>query len=200
MLASSLFIFTSIGFSGFGIAVWGLLSVLSIVLSVNLKWVAYLNFKQKWKSILLIILIAIYIVYFFTILKNFGDSDGFKPVHDVRYIITAISLSIFILLYCVFSVLVILFNLPTSSVFEQKLVEVINFQKLSQSRNAGQNEDQVFEILLDSTVSVAVANAAWLDIINENNKLTRTLYFKTSKLEKEEILKNIPSKKKKYFS
>jgi len=194
LLASSLLIFTSIDFfAGFSIAVWGLLSVLSIVLSVNLKWVAYLNFKQKWKSILLIILIAIYIIYFFIILNNFRESDGFKPVHDVRFVITVFSMSIFTLLYCVFSVLVILFNLPTSSVFEQKLVEVINFQKLSQSRNAGQNEDQVFEILLDSTVSVAVANAAWLDIIGEDNKLTRTLYFKTKKIEKEEILKNIKS-------
>ncbi len=194
LLASSLFIFTSISFfAGFSLTVLGLLSLLSIILSVNLKWVAYLNFKQKWKSILLIILIAVYIIYFIIILNSFGESKGFTPIYRIFNVITVNSLLIFTLAYCVFSVLVILFNLPTSSVFEQKLVEVINFQKLSQSRNVGQNEDQVFDILLDSTVSVSVANAAWLDIFGEENKLTRTLYFKTNKIEKEDILNKIKS-------
>jgi serine phosphatase RsbU (regulator of sigma subunit) len=73
------------------------------------------------------------------------------------------------------------------------LTEVINFQKLSQSRNSGQNEDQVYEILLDSTASVAVANVAWLDINDEDGKLKRTLYFKTNKIEKDEVLKSIKS-------
>jgi serine phosphatase RsbU (regulator of sigma subunit) len=90
---------------------------------------------------------------------------------------------------------VLLFNLPTSSVFEQKLVEVINFQKLSQSRNTGQNEDQVYEILLESSVSVVLANVAWLDIMDEDEKYRKTIYFKTNKFEKDEILKSIRSNK-----
>ncbi len=189
LLASSLLLFTSYNIlTGIGLLIWSLLTLLGIVLSVNLKWVAYLNFKQKLKSILLIILIALYIGYFYKILNDYGQNYGFSPFFSALTIITINALYIFTLIYCLSSVLVILFNLPTSSVFEQKLVEVINFQKLSQSRNTGQSEDQVYDILLDSTVSVVLANAAWLDIMDAEENIKKTLYYKTDKKEKVQIL------------
>lgn len=196
LLGSSLLFFTSLEiYTGAGLVVWVLLALLGIVLSVNLKWVAYLNFKQKWKSILLIILIGLYIAYFYSILNNYGQDHGFLPTFSAFKILTLRALFIFTLVYCVFSVLVILFNLPTSSVFEQKLVEVVNFQKLSQSRNTGQNENQVFDMLLESSVSVVMANAAWLDIMDSKNELKNTLYFSVDKYEKSQILNSIKSSK-----
>lgn len=202
LLGSSLLFFTNLQiFSGPGLAVWIFLVIMSVVLSINLKWVAYLNYKQKWKSILLIILIGLYIAYFFTILGDSGEDNGLTPIFDVLGVFTINGLYSFTLTYCVFSVLVILFNLPTSSVFEQKLVQVINFQKLSQSRNTGQNEEQVYEILIDSAASVAIANAAWLDVLDENGKLKRTIYLKTTKLEREDVMASIkPNKIKKIQS
>jgi len=170
-------------------------SLLGLVLSVNLKWVAYLNFKQKWKSILLILLIGVYIVYFEQTLVNFDKNNGIVLHIDVIDLLTVDILLFFTVSYCLFSILVILFNLPTSSVFEQKLIEVINFQKLSQSRNSGQNEEQVYEILLESSVSVVLANAAWLDLIDEDGRFQKTIYYKTNKIEKEEILKNVKNSK-----
>jgi len=196
LLGSSILFFTTLEISSsVSLVVSGLLVLLGIILSVNLKWVAYLNFKQKLKSILLIILIALYIGYFFSILNNYGVDKGFSPVFDVLGVITINILFIFSLIYCVFSVLVILFNLPTSSVFEQKVVEVINFQKLSQSRTTGQSEEQVFDILLESSVSVVLGNAAWLDIMDSEEKLKRTLFFKIVKQEKAQILNSIKGSK-----
>lgn len=196
LLGSSLLFFTSLDiYTGIGLFILSLISLLGIVLSVNLKWVAYLNFKQKLKSILLIILIALYILYFYKILSAYGVNYGFSPVFGALEIITINALYIFIVVYCLFSVLVILFNLPTSSVFEQKLVEVINFQKLSQSRNTGQSEDQVYDILLDSTVSVVLANAAWLDVMDLKQKIKKTLYFKIDENERVHILNSIKGSK-----
>jgi len=196
LIGSSILFFTKLDiFSSFGFVIQGLLAILAIVLSVNLKWVAYLNFRQKWKSILLIILIGLYIGYFFSILGNFGTNNGFITVFSALDVLTINALYFFTLVYCIFSILVILFNLPTSSVFEQKLVEAINFQKLSQSRNTGQDEEQVYEILIDSAASVAIANVAWLDILAENETLNKTLYFKTNKIEKDEILRRIKNNK-----
>jgi serine phosphatase RsbU (regulator of sigma subunit) len=60
--------------------------------------------------------------------------------------------------------LVTLFNLPTSSVFERKLKEAVDFQKLSQSVPAGQSEKETYEILIDSSMSAVFADAAWLEI------------------------------------
>jgi serine phosphatase RsbU (regulator of sigma subunit) len=192
LLGSAIFFFTRIEInSNLGWIIQVALGLLALVLCVNLKWVAYLNFRQKWKSILLIILIALYIIYFFKILGDFGENNGFQQVFNVLNVFTIITLYIFALMYCLFSVLVILFNLPTSSVFEQKLVEAINYQKLSQSRNTGQNEEQVYEILMDGAASASMANVAWIDILDENEEVRKTVYFKTHKLEREEILKSI---------
>ena len=132
----------------------------------------------------IIILIILYIVYFYLTLNDFGNESGFKPFFSALGVISINTLYFFTLIYCVFAVLVILFNLPTSSVFEQKLIETINFQKLSQSRNTGQNEDQVYEILLDSAASVSVANVAWLDKLNSEGKEEKALYFKSNKIER----------------
>lgn len=144
----------------------GLLILLGIVLSANMKWVAYLNFKQKWKSILLIALAMFYLGYFtftlFTLSVDISDkSPQFLDFMGNPFII---ALMAFIFIYALFSLLVILFNLPTSSVFEQKLEEVVNFQRLSQSIQTEQNEERVYEILLESSVSTVFADAAWIEI------------------------------------
>ena len=192
LLGSAILFFTRIElYTSLGWIIQVVLALMAIVLSVNLKWVAYLNFKQKWKSILLIILIGLYIIYFYSILDKFGANNGYVQVFNVLSVFTINALYFFILLYCLFAVLVILFNLPTSSVFEQKLVEAINYQKLSQSRNTGQNEDQVYEILMDGAASAAMANVAWIDILDDKEQLRKTLYFKTKEREKEEILQSI---------
>lgn len=88
-----------------------------------------------------------------------------------------LSLFTFILIYCVISLLVILFNLPTTSVFEKKLEEAVNFQRLSQSIPAGESEEKVYEILLDSAVSAVFSEAAWLEISDPNGKMELTLTY-----------------------
>ena len=153
-----------------------LLLLLGVILSVNLKWVAYLNFKQKWKSILLIILVMLYLVYFFINLRSYSEDYSSVIITDLLDNLFVRALFGFILTYCIFSLLVILFNLPTSSVFEQKFEDVINFQRLSQSIQTGKNEEQVLEILLDSSSSAVLAGAGWIEIYKNNseNKYLRT--------------------------
>ncbi len=145
--------------------IFSILFAMGILLSVNLKWVAYLNFKQKWKSILLLVFVIIYLWYFFFNLLNY--SNNYNLITDLLNNVFILALFAFILLYSIFSLLVILFNLPTSSVFEQKLEEVLNFQRLSQSIQTDQNEDNVYKILLESSVSAVFADAAWLEIVDE---------------------------------
>ncbi|MBL6449882.1 SpoIIE family protein phosphatase [Fulvivirga sp. 29W222] len=144
-----------------------LLVLMGIFLSANMKWVAYLNFKQKWKSILLIALAMFYLGYFTFTLFNLADDIGESTTQftDFRSNVFILALIAFIFIYALFSLLVILFNLPTSSVFEQKLEEVVNFQRLSQSIQTEQNEERVYDILLESAVSTVFADAAWIEII-----------------------------------
>ena len=138
-----------------------LLAVIGIILSVNMKWVAYLNFKQKWKSILLTLLIMLYLGYFYINIRGFEANEGMFTLHHNTVLLN--TMFIFIFAYALFSVLVILFNLPTSSVFEQKLGEVVSYQRISQSIQTEQDEEKVYEILLDSAVSTVFADAGWIE-------------------------------------
>lgn len=164
-----------------------ILILMGLFLSANMKWVAYLNFKQKWKSILLIALAMFYLGYFtFTLAGLAGDiSEQTLIFQDFRDHIFIVSLISFIFVYALFSLLVILFNLPTSSVFEQKLEEVLNFQRLSQSIQTEQNEERVYDILLESSVSTVFADSAWIELHEPNGEST---YF-THRIQQPEILR-----------
>ncbi|HMQ01294.1 MAG TPA: serine/threonine protein phosphatase, partial [Cyclobacteriaceae bacterium] len=147
------------------------LLLLSLFLAGNMKWVAYLNFRQKWTSLLLLLLSFFYLGYYYYTVQISADTLAIMTpaFADFRDHILIGAVMVFILIYGVFSFLVILFNLPTTSVFEQKLEEVVNFQRISQSIQTEQSEESVYNILIDSSVSTVFADAAWLEISAENN-------------------------------
>jgi hypothetical protein len=139
------------------------LGIFSASLSINLKWIPYLTFKEKWKSILFLSVIIVSTSYLFLEMLSYSDTDiAFVNLTDNLFLM---GLFTFVFLYALSSFLVTLFNLPTSSVFEQKLVEAINFQRLSQSIKPGQDENQVLDILVDSSMSASYADAGWLEMV-----------------------------------
>ncbi|MBD3626662.1 GAF domain-containing SpoIIE family protein phosphatase [Cyclobacterium sp.] len=165
------------------------LIIYGVILSVNLKWIPYLTFREKWKSILFLAIIVFSTVYLLVQLVSYTQ----KNVHFVNLSenLFLLGLFAFVLIYAVFSFLVTLFNLPTSSVFEQKLTEAISFQKLSQSIQPGENEDQVLDILMDSCMSAAYVDAAWLDLhADEEDRRTGTVLYQKfiSNGERQEIM------------
>lgn len=149
-----------------------LLTIFSIVLIFNLKWVAYLNFKQKWKGILFILLSGVYLYHFSQNLIMFTKTQMLYL--DLTERVLFIGIFIFLILYASIAILVTLFNLPTSSVFEQKLKEAIDFQKLTMAIPQGQTKDHTYEILLDSSMSAVFADAAWIEM-KDDGILKQTL-------------------------
>ncbi len=152
------------------VAVLSVFAVLILVLTANTKWVAYLNLSQKLTALMLLLLTLVAHVYLFyisgTIISNLHPNEA--AVADHRSHLFLMTVFIFIVVYGSFSFLVILFNLPTSSVFEKKLEEAINFQRISQAIQTEQNEESVYRILLETSVSTVNADAAWLEINTEN--------------------------------
>ncbi|WP_254152615.1 GAF domain-containing SpoIIE family protein phosphatase [Chryseosolibacter indicus] len=140
--------------------------IIGLILSGNMKWVAYLNFRQKWTSLLLLLLTIFYLLYGLFTMSSLVESLSTKTANytDYQFHIFILSIITFVTLYSIFSFLVILFNLPTSSVFEQKLEEVVNFQRISQSIQTEQSEESVYNILLETSVSTVFADAAWLEV------------------------------------
>jgi serine phosphatase RsbU (regulator of sigma subunit) len=166
----------------------GLFILYGLVLAFNVKWIAYLNFKQKWRSILLLALVILYLYYFINNL--FGFSTEFNLVMDLLDNVFILSIAGFIFIYALISILVILFNLPTSSVFEQKIGEVLNFQRLSQSIQKGDSENQVYEVLLESSTNAVFSTSAWLEIY-ENDEPNEILKSNISDLKITQVRKSI---------
>src|SRR6476620_5480917 len=75
-------LYNSLGFtsieSGFGETVHIILLtffvIIALVLSGNMKWVAYLNFRQKWTSLLLLLLTIFYLFYSFFTNQSLSDN------------------------------------------------------------------------------------------------------------------------------
>jgi sigma-B regulation protein RsbU (phosphoserine phosphatase) len=151
---------------GLYVTIMIVLGLLAVMLSANMKWVAYLNFRQKWTSLLLLLLTFFYVGYFYYTVSRLSTSINEQSATFMGFDehIFNLCLFFFVIIYSVFSFLVILFNLPTSSVFEQKLEEVVNFQRISQSIQTEQSEVSVYKILLESSVSSVFADAAWLEV------------------------------------
>ncbi|SDC98409.1 Serine phosphatase RsbU, regulator of sigma subunit [Algoriphagus faecimaris] len=166
------------------------------VLSVNLKWIPYLTFKEKWKSLLFLFLILFCSGLLFFQTNRFLSSTDIYPINLLDNLFL-ISLFFFTIIYALFSFLVTLFNLPTSSVFEQKLTEAINFQRLSQSIKPDENEEQVLDILLDSCMSASYADAAWLEVNREEeNEIIQDRFLgKASKKELYALLEKNKARK-----
>ena len=139
-----------------------LLVGLGIILSGNLKWIPYLTFREKWKSLLFLFIIINCCGYLFYQVIIYNDRSRY--VVNLTDNLFLVSLFSFIFIYALFCFLVTLFNLPTSSVFEQKLTEAISFQRLSQSIQPEESEEQVLDILVDSCMSASYADAAWLEM------------------------------------
>jgi serine phosphatase RsbU (regulator of sigma subunit) len=141
--------------------------LLGIYLSFNLKWVAYLSFKEKWKTILFMLLNAAYLYSFINLLVYFNNLWlGINLVEGIFFG----AIFNFIGVYGLFSFLVTLFNLPTSSVFEQKVREAMNIQKLSESIQEQKTEDEIYQMFFNSSVSVVFADAAFLELKDAEGK------------------------------
>ncbi len=144
------------------------LLTLGLVLSVNLRWVAYLSAREKWHSILLLLLISVFAYYFFLTVINHSKHPYFST--DLMHSVYVLAMFVFVIFYSIFSLLVVIFNLPTTSVFEKKLEEVTSLQKLTESLQNGQEEYQVYEVLLENAIQSVNSDAAWLEIKDESGK------------------------------
>ncbi|TAF63581.1 MAG: GAF domain-containing protein [Cytophagales bacterium] len=169
LLVSLIFNFFEFDFSNtaFALTVVGML-LLAFVISLNQQWVAYLNTKEKWQSILLLLFIGGFGVFFFrTVIIHAEKPYLTTNLLQSAYVILMIG---FVILFAFFSILVIIFNLPTTSAFERKTEEIVSFQKLVQSFNSGFQEEYLYQTLLNTSVDMVEADAAWIDIVNEQKK------------------------------
>ncbi len=143
---------------------------LSFFPTANLRWIPYLNMRQKLMGMGMLVIILF--VQFYFVSQMFRYSDQEELLVYVTNSVFFASLFIFTALYAVVSLLVMLFHLPTSSVFEKKISELAGFHQVSESILSGSNEQRVYQVLLDSAVQTVRADAAWLEVYNDKHDFT----------------------------
>lgn len=132
-----------------------------VIISVNLKWVPHLVFNQKLISIFQFTVILFCLAYFLASITSYFDND-LLVLEDFSSSIFYSALFVFVVTYAGASLLVTIFNLPTSSVFEKKIKELAAFQELSDAIYEGENKEQVYEKLLESSHTTVAADASWI--------------------------------------
>ncbi len=142
------------------------------------KWVAYLNFKSKIEALFFTFLISLVSI----LIAFYSWKLSIEPyVFGILYKPFIVITLLFVFSYSLVAFLVLVFNLPTSSVFEQKFEEIVSMHRLSDSLQKGKSEEQVYEVLLNSSISAVLADAGWIEIYpneKEEKIVTRQqLYF-----------------------
>ena len=123
-----------------------------LLLSVRLKWIGFLKTQDKLYAILYLVLINLITIM---LLQNFFYAEKSNVIiTDFNRNIYMLLIGFSVLLYSVFSILALIFNLPTSTVAEQKDSELQSFQELTRIQgnlNTEQLFEKLFKIALDST-------------------------------------------------
>ena len=143
---------------------YGIFMLFALVLSINLRWVPYLNYRQKLMSIPMLIGLLACLGYFFKSILSYFAKDPLV-VDDISKSIFIAVLFSFVAVYTIASLLVIIFNLPTASVFDNKFKEIAEFQRISDSMH-GKSEKEIYEVLLTNIAEVVRTDAAWLESSN----------------------------------
>lgn len=165
-----------------GLAVY---SMLALYLSTKMRWVAFLKKKKKIK---LIVSFSLYLVTLALILQNFffesftfGEDANHLLVIDCAHKFFLLSTFTFVLFYLISSILILLFHLPTSSVFDEKAHLNEAFKKLSFSLNQHKEEGDLFKVLLDIALSSSKLTVGFLSSKEE---------FQNAKVESLRLLSN----------
>ena len=135
---------------------------MGLILSVNLKWVGYLDFKQKWQGLVILLGVAACLGYFCFFISYYApDHSIFLNLVDNIFILALLG---FCLFYTLLSCLVIFFNLPTSSVYERKLQEIKGFQKLNRTIQNEESKEKLLVTLLENALSAVDADLGWVEL------------------------------------
>ncbi len=167
---------------------YGIITLLAFLLSINLKWIPYLNFRQKLWSIPMMLAILACLGYF---ANSFYGYFSHEPlvVNDISKSVFIAVIFSFVVLYTFVSLMSVVFNLPSTSVFDRKFREISEFQQTNEDL-LGKSEQEVYEVLLNSLIDLVHADAAWLEtsqdkvFIAKNMSREDALKFKKAIAEK----------------
>lgn len=138
--------------------------LITMTFAVRLKWIVYLDFKQKVQAVLLITSVILMGLFFLQLFLTQNESSS---IFNHLFFYAQFT---FFGVYSLFSVLMLLFNMPASSVFDKKIEEMGRFQKFSETMQQNSDGNRVLDQLLDGAIAISMADAAWLEYYDKDKK------------------------------
>jgi sigma-B regulation protein RsbU (phosphoserine phosphatase) len=150
------------------------ITLLGLILTFNVKWVPFLNLQQKITAVSIQLLSLAFLVctFYLIYLEHLKLNSSFNII-DIPFLVANAA---FVVLNFVVISLILIFNLPTSSVFQQKINEVNLFQKLQQTIRLEGDIESIYMALLESCSDSAMASGAWIEVNDDQGHITA---FKT---------------------
>lgn len=142
--------------------------LITMTFAIRLKWIVYLDFKQKVQAVLLIVSVILMGLFFLQLFLS--ESISQKESNSIFQHLFFYAQFTFFGVYSVFSVLMLLFNMPASSVFDKKIEEMGRFQKFSETMQQKGDGNRVLDQLLDGAIAISMADAAWLEYYDKDKK------------------------------
>jgi sigma-B regulation protein RsbU (phosphoserine phosphatase) len=145
--------------------------LLTLFLGANVRWIAYLNFNQKLRTMGLLVMILLVMVTYVIAARNLPGQLGVTPSQS-WYLVFLVYIVIFALTYTIISILVLFFNLPTSSIFEAESFEIASASKISQAIQSNLDFTDIMNTLLEASMLAANARAGWVEMLDEKTGQT----------------------------
>jgi len=139
----------------------GFLMLCALLLSVNVRWIPSLNFKQKIICLGYLLVILICISYFIFNINSYFSSENLV-ITELAKSVFYVALIGFVIIYAIASFLILIFNLPTSSVFEKKFKEIEAMQTLSADILSEESEYRAYHVLLSGALDTVRTDLAWV--------------------------------------
>jgi serine phosphatase RsbU (regulator of sigma subunit) len=140
-----------------------------IYFSTYIRWVAYLSIKEKIVALLL--LFGVFVLFvLFLIIEGYITEDPIELLQNLfifKYSLLGM-VSFFILIYTLYAILVLLFNLPTTSLLENSLTEMHSIRKINQSIEETSASETTIRTLADVLLKGSESSAVWIEL--ETNK------------------------------
>ena len=149
------------------LVMYGLFFVLTLYLASQVRWAIYLNFNQKLRTLGLFALNLIVIVTYIFVIDRFLLENRPISLSNPNFFIFLI---IFSIIYALFSMLVLFFNLPTSSVFEINSLEIASFSKINQAIQSNLDYTDIIDSMLSASMLASNAKGGWVEMQSDEQE------------------------------
>lgn len=165
---------------------------LMVVNSFRLSWIVYLSFRDKVACLgLSLLLLALLVGFVPNDLGLLRDAYAFVPYYSYPLAQFTLLAVIFGILYCTTALLSLLFHLPTTGDFQQKVGEMAAMHSLTNLVGQVFDRERLVATIAASPVEIGTAHGAWLAVADPQSGSLRPRIVAAHTLSVAEITRNV---------